>query len=384
VGALVKRSGAEQDIMLGYSDSNKDGGFFTSNWELYRAETALVSLFGERGPVGAGGHGITLRLFHGRGGTVGRGGGPSYQAILAQPPGTVNGQIRLTEQGEVIASKYAHPEIGRRNLETLVAATLEATLLHPTQPAPQAFLDAAAEISAASMAAYRRIVYETPGFTDYFFAATPIRELAELNIGSRPAIRPREGGSRRAIEDLRAIPWSFSWGQCRMALPGWCGFGTAVETYLAAAGSARRAARVQTLQRMYRQWPFFRTLLSNLDMVLAKSDLRVAARYVELVEDKAAARRIFGALRAEWQRAHDALELITGEAERLQSNAALARSIAHRFPYLDPLNHLQVELLRRYRQRAGGAGPGLESVERLQRGIHLSINGIAAGLRNTG
>ena len=208
------------------------------------------------------------------------------------------------------------------------------------------------------MAAYRKIVYETPGFTDYFFAATPIREIAELNIGSRPAIRPKEGASSRAIEDLRAIPWSFSWGQCRMALPGWCGFGSAIEAYLAAAGPDQRAARVELLQRMHRQWPFFRTLLSNLDMVLAKSDLRIAARYVELVEDKAVARRIFTALRAEWQRAHDALELITGEAERLQSNAALARSIAHRFPYLDPLNHLQVELLRRYRQRTRQARQG--------------------------
>jgi len=384
IAALVARSGAEQDVMLGYSDSNKDGGFFTSNWELYRAETALVSLFAEPGAGGAGGHGITLRLFHGRGGTVGRGGGPSYQAILAQPPGTVNGQIRLTEQGEVIASKYAHPEIGRRNLETLVAATLEATLLHPTKPAPKTFLDAAAEISAASMAAYRRIVYETPGFTDYFFAATPIREIAELNIGSRPAIRPKDGASSRAIEDLRAIPWSFSWGQCRMALPGWCGFGSAIEAYLGGAGIGQRPARVALLQRMHSQWPFFRTLLSNLDMVLAKSDLRIAARYVELVEDKAVARRIFGALQAEWQRAHDALALITGQGERLQSNPALARSIAHRFPYLDPLNHLQVELLRRYRQRAGGIGKEPASVERLQRGIHLSINGIAAGLRNTG
>ena len=366
---LVLRSGAEQDVMLGYSDSNKDGGFFTSNWELYRAETALVELFGAQPP----GQAITLRLFHGRGGTVGRGGGPSYQAILAQPPGTVNGQIRLTEQGEVIASKYAHPEIGRRNLETLVAATLEATLLHPTKSAPKAFLEAAAAISQASYEAYRKLVYGTPGFTDYFFAATPIREIAELNIGSRPASRK----ATRAIEDLRAIPWSFSWGQCRMALPGWCGFGGAIEAYLAGDG---REARVELLQRMHRQWPFFRTLLSNLDMVLAKSDLRIATRYVELVEDKAVAKRIFAALRAEWQRTHDALSLITGETERLQSNPALARSIAHRFPYLDPLNHLQVELLRRYRNRRDGQ----EEVERLQRGIHLSINGIAAGLRNTG
>jgi phosphoenolpyruvate carboxylase len=374
IHALVKRSGGEQDVMLGYSDSNKDGGSFTSNWELYRAETALVDLFAQ---LNAGvSPSITLRLFHGRGGTVGRGGGPSYQAILAQPPGTVNGQIRLTEQGEVIASKYAHPDIGRRNLETLVAATLEATLLHPTKSAPKAFLDAAQSLSEASFSAYRKLVYGTPGFTDYFFAATPIREIAELNIGSRPASRK----ATRAIEDLRAIPWSFSWGQCRMALPGWCGFGSAVDHFITSAPAAERKTRIELLRRMHKQWPFFRTLLSNLDMVLAKSDLRIAARYVELVEDKAQAKRIFAALKAEWQKAHDALVLITGQPDRLQANPALARSIAHRFPYLDPLNHLQVELLRRYRNRK----PGQDGIERLQRGIHLSINGIAAGLRNTG
>jgi phosphoenolpyruvate carboxylase len=370
IAGLIERSGAEQDIMLGYSDSNKDGGFFTSNWELYRAEIALVELFDELRRE----HGIALRLFHGRGGTVGRGGGPSYQAILAQPPGTVNGQIRLTEQGEVIGSKYANPEIGRRNLETLVAATLEATLLHPTKSAPKAFLEAAAAISETSYAAYRKLVYETPGFTDYFFATTPLREIAELNIGSRPASRK----ATRAIEDLRAIPWSFSWGQCRMALPGWCGFGSAIEAFVGK--GEQRQAQIELLQRMHRQWPFFRTLLSNLDMVLAKSDLRIASRYVELIDDKKLGKRIFTAIRAEWERAHTALELITGETQRLQSNPALARSIEHRFPYLDPLNHLQVELLRRYR-RGNESEAG---VERLKRGIHLSINGIAAGLRNTG
>ncbi len=376
IAAMVVASGAEQDVMLGYSDSNKDGGFFTSNWELYRAETALVALFE---PLRAQ-HGITLRLFHGRGGTVGRGGGPSYQAILAQPPGTVNGQIRLTEQGEVIGSKYANPEIGRRNLETLVAATLEASLLHPTKPAPKAFLAAAEAISTASCTAYRAIVYETPGFVDYFYAATPIREIAELNIGSRPASRK----ATRRIEDLRAIPWSFSWGQCRMALPGWCGFGSAlhhfIEDGLGPAAPATRDERLALLQRMHKQWPFFSTLLSNLDMVLAKGDLRIAARYAELVEDAKLRRRIFNALRTERERAVASLALITGETGRLQSNPALARSIEHRLPYLDPLNHLQVELLRRYRQRTEGQ-PG---IERLQRGIHLSINGIAAGLRNTG
>ncbi|MCC9648055.1 phosphoenolpyruvate carboxylase [Rubrivivax sp. JA1029] len=374
ITAMVVRSGAEQDVMLGYSDSNKDGGFFTSNWELYRTEVALAEFFAALNRE----HGIRLRLFHGRGGTVGRGGGPSYQAILAQPPGTVNGQIRLTEQGEVIGSKYANPEIGRRNLETLVAATLEATLLHPTKSAPKAFLDAAARLSDASFAAYRALVYETPGFVDWFFAATPIREIAELNIGSRPASRK----ATRAIEDLRAIPWSFSWGQCRLALPGWYGFGSAVEAFLG--DETTQAARLELLQRMYRQWPFFRALLSNLDMVLAKTDLRIAARYVELVEDKRAARRVFTTMRAEWERVGQALEQITGEASRLQSNPALARSIEHRFPYLDPLNHLQVELMRRFRQRKPDAAAEDPVVARLQRGIHLSINGIAAGLRITG
>ncbi len=371
IAAMVKRSGAEQDIMLGYSDSNKDGGSFTSHWELYRAETELVQLFSDLRAE----HGLTLRMFHGRGGTVGRGGGPSYQAIMAQPPGTVNGQIRLTEQGEVIASKYSHPEIGRRNLETLVAATLEATLLNPTKTAPKAFLDAAAAISDASFKTYRKLVYDTPGFTEYFFSATPIREIAELNIGSRPASRK----ATRAIEDLRAIPWSFSWGQCRVGLPGWCGFGSAIEAYLGKEPK-RRKERQALLQRMHKQWPFFGTLLSNLDMVIAKSDLAIAARYVELVEDKKLGKRIFGLIRAEWQRTSDALELITGEKLRLASNPSLARSIEHRFPYLDPLNHLQVELMRRYRHRTEG-DPGNA---RVQRGIHISINGVAAGLRNTG
>lgn len=368
VARLVQRSGAEQDIMLGYSDSNKDGGIFTSNWELYRAEIALVSLFDQL----ANSHNIQLRMFHGRGGTVGRGGGPSYQAILAQPPGTVRGQIRLTEQGEVIGSKYANPEIGRRNLETLVAATLEATLLQPTKPATRAFLDAAAELSEASMDAYRTLVYGTPDFTDYFFGATPLRELTQLNIGSRPASRK----ALQKIEDLRAIPWSFSWGQCRLTLPGWFGFGSAVESFLNKVDGPGKKAQLALLQKMYRQWPFFRTLLSNMDMVLAKSDLALASLYAELVSDKRLRNRIFAAIEAEWHRTADALAQITGEKNRLESNPALARSIRHRFPYIDPLHHLQVELIRRYREG--------KADERVQRGIHISINGIAAGLRNTG
>ena len=368
IAALVQRSGAEQDIMLGYSDSNKDGGIFTSNWELYRAEIALVDLFDEL----ANSHNITLRMFHGRGGTVGRGGGPSYQAILAQPPGTVRGQIRLTEQGEVIGSKYANPEIGRRNLETLVAATLEATLLQPTKPATKAYLQAAEQLSRASMAAYRALVYETPGFADYFFGSTPIREIAQLNIGSRPASRK----ATQQIEDLRAIPWGFSWGQCRLTLPGWYGFGSAVEDFLKENPGSPASNGLVLLQKMERQWPFFRTLLSNMDMVLAKSDLALAARYSELVSDARLRKKIFTAIEAEWQRTTHALALITGNKQRLAGNEALQRSIRHRFPYIDPLHHLQVELVRRY--RAG------QTDERVQTGIHISINGIAAGLRNTG
>ncbi len=376
VASLVQRSGGEQDIMLGYSDSNKDGGIFTSNWELYRAEMGLVELFDQLFTQ----HGITLRMFHGRGGTVGRGGGPSYQAILAQPPGTVRGQIRLTEQGEVIGSKYANPEIGRRNLETLVAATLEATLLPATQKAPKAFLEAAQWLSEHSMAAYRKLVYDTPGFTDYFFAATPIREIAELNIGSRPATRPKDGQSQPRIEDLRAIPWGFSWGQCRLTLPGWMGFGEAVEEFIQHHPSLSPKEALALLQKMQRQWPFFSTLLSNMDMVLAKSDLALASRYAELVTDKRLRQKIFALIEVQWHKTSAALQHITGDKQRLVNNAALARSIRHRFPYIDPLHHLQIELIRRFRE---GTRPQ-DRDERARRGIHISINGIAAGLRNTG
>jgi phosphoenolpyruvate carboxylase len=380
VRAMVRRGRSdgygEQDVMLGYSDSNKDGGIFTSNWSLYQAETALVQLFDEMNAQAPKHSPIALRMFHGRGGTVGRGGGPSYQAILAQPPGTVRGQIRLTEQGEVIGSKYANPDIGRRNLETLVAATLEATLLQPTRKATPAFLNAAAELSRLSMDAYRALVYETPGFTDYFFAATPIREIAELNIGSRPASRK----ATQRIEDLRAIPWGFSWGQCRLTLPGWYGFGSAVQAFLQANGSSGVAKQKALLQNMFKQWPFFSTLLSNMDMVMAKSDLALASRYSELVPDKRLRQRIFGAIEAEWHLTAKALSTITGEKQRLVDNAALQRSMRHRFPYIDPLHHLQVELIRRF--RAGKTAADRD--EKVRRGIHLSINGIAAGLRNTG
>jgi phosphoenolpyruvate carboxylase len=371
VAKLIARQGQLQEVMLGYSDSNKDGGFLTSNWELYKAEIDLVKVFADAK--------VKLRLFHGRGGTVGRGGGPSYEAILAQPPGTVNGQIRLTEQGEIIASKFSNADIGRRNLELLVAATLEASLANTSSDKAAngqlaRFEGVMAELSERAWHAYRNLVYETPGFTDYFFAATPIAEIAELNLGSRPASRK----ASRRIEDLRAIPWGFSWGQCRLLLPGWYGFGSAVGAWIEAGDKAERIA---TLQAMFKEWPFFATLLSNMDMVLAKTDLPIASRYAELVPDVALRERIFGRISAEHAATLQCLETITGFHQRLAGNPLLARSIQNRFAYLDPLNHLQVELIERHRALA--AGP-LEMDNRVHRGIHLSINGVAAGLRNTG
>ena len=372
---LISKQGELQEVMLGYSDSNKDGGFLTSNWELYKAEKELVQVFN--------GAGVKLRLFHGRGGTVGRGGGPSYEAILAQPSGTVNGQIRLTEQGEIIASKYSHAEIGSRNLELLVAGTLEATLLHQAPHGdhaikPAEYEQVLSELSEFAYRAYRNLVYETPGFTDYFYLATPIEEIAELNIGSRPASRK----ATRRIEDLRAIPWGFSWGQCRILLPGWYGFGSAIASWLESGNQANRDEKVSLLKSMFREWPFFATLLSNMDMVLSKTDLGVAARYSELVSDEKLRAEIFSRIVAEHQRTTSCLEMITGDKERLVSNPLLASSLRHRLPYIDPLNYLQVEMLKRHRRALIEMPESIDA--RAHRGIHLSINGIAAGLRNTG
>ena len=356
----VAGRGNVQEVMLGYSDSNKDGGYLTANWALHKAQRALVEVHREAG--------VRLRLFHGRGGTVGRGGGPAYDAIRAQPWGAVDGAIRLTEQGEIIGSKYADADVGRRNLETLVAATLEASYQRPGSGESGGRFDAVMEaLSARSFAAYRNLVYETPGFADYFRASTPIAELAALNIGSRPASRT----ASQRIEDLRAIPWVFSWSLCRLMLPGWYGFGTAVEAWC-----ADRPDGMNVLREMNREWLFFRTVTANMEMVLAKSDLAVASRYAELVPDAALRDAVFGRIRDEWQRTVKAVQAITGQESLLADNPALARSIRDRLPYLDPLNHLQLELLRRHR--------GGKSDDRVQRGIHLTINGIAAGLRNSG
>jgi phosphoenolpyruvate carboxylase len=359
--ALVAARGESQEVMLGYSDSNKDGGYLTANWAVYRAELALVEVARKTG--------IRLRLFHGRGGTVGRGGGPSYQAILAQPPGAVNGSLRLTEQGEVIAAKYAEPQLARRNLESLVAATLESTLLDveglgdAAEPA-YAVLD---EIAALARRAYSELVHETPGFVEYFKASTPVSEIGSLNIGSRPTSRKPTA----SIADLRAIPWVLAWSQSRVMLPGWYGTGSAVESWIADGDG-----RVEVLRDLYQRWPFFQTVLSNMAQVLAKTDLGLAARYAELVEDEALRRRVFDKIAAEHQRSINAHKLITGQDDLLADNPSLARSVFNRFPYLEPLNHLQIELLRHYRSG--------DDDELVQRGILLTMNGLASALRNSG
>jgi len=355
VRALVATRGY-QEVMIGYSDSNKDGGYLTSNWSLHEGALALVEVFGARG--------VRLQLFHGRGGAVGRGGGSAFDAIRAQPAGSVGGRIRITEQGEVIASKYGSPAVAARGLEAMTAATLLASLAPPELPPAEfaRFRDAMAGISADACRHYRDLVYETPGFNAFFRAATPITEIAGLKIGSRPASRTQSD----RIEDLRAIPWVFSWAQARIMLPGWYGTGQAFADF----------ADRGLLAEMVAAWPFLATTLSNLEMVLAKSDIGVAARYATLVPDVALRDRIFGRIRSGWETTRDQLLLLTGQTELLANQPATARSVKLRMPYIDPLNELQIELIRR--RRGGDEDP------RIAEGIHLTINGIAAGLRNSG
>ncbi|SEP10178.1 phosphoenolpyruvate carboxylase [Trujillonella endophytica] len=358
---LVAARGDQQEVMLGYSDSNKDGGYLAANWALYRAELELVEV--------ARAEGVRLRLFHGRGGTVGRGGGPSYEAIRAQPPGAVAGSLRITEQGEVIAAKYADPDLARRNLEALVAATLEASLLDIEglgDGADEAYtlLD---ELAGRARQAYGALVHETPGFVEWFRAATPIRELGELNIGSRPPSR-KAGDS---IADLRAIPWVFSWSQARIMLPGWYGTGSALESWIGG-----DEGRLDRLRELHRRWPFLRSVLSNMGMVLAKTDLGLAARYAGLVPDEELRARVFDQITAEHERTCRMLLAVTGDDALLADNPSLARSIRNRFPYLEPLHHLQVEMLRRRREG--------DDDELVRRNIQLTINGIATALRNSG
>ncbi|WP_425303132.1 phosphoenolpyruvate carboxylase [Nocardia wallacei] len=358
---LVAARGMQQEVMLGYSDSNKDGGYLAANWALYRAELDLVEAARKTG--------IRLRLFHGRGGTVGRGGGRSYDAILAQPAGAVRGSLRLTEQGEVISTKYAERGTAHRNLEALVAGTLESTLLDveglgaDAEPAYDLF----DELAELARQAYARLVHDTPGFVDYFRASTPIAEVADLNLGSRPASRKPTS----SVSDLRAIPWVMAWSQSRVMLPGWYGTGSAIEQWV-----ADDPQRLATLSDLYRRWPFFRTVMSNLAQVMAKADLDIAARYAELVEDTTLRDTIFGMIRDEFDRTARMHAAVTGSDQLLADNPALAESIRNRFPYLEPLNQMQVELLRRRR-----AGDDSELVERV---ILLTMNGLATALRNSG
>ena len=343
-----------QEVMVGYSDSNKDGGYLTSVWSLHQASQQLATVFAEAG--------VGMQLFHGRGGAVGRGGGSAFAAIRAQSAGTVQGRIRITEQGEVIAAKYGTPESAMINLEAMASATLLATL----EPRPLAnrprFSKAMADVSVAAFAAYRGLVYDTAGFRSFFRQMTPIAEIAQLKIGSRPASRTKSD----AIEDLRAIPWVFSWAQARVMLPGWYGAGDGLSS----------VGDLPLMQEMYASWAFFRTTLDNLEMVLAKSDMSIAARYAALVGDTAARDAIFGRIRDAWQRTRDCLLAISGQSRLLEHSPALDASIRLRLPYIEPLNLLQIELIKRY--RAG------ETDARISEGIQLSINAIATALRNSG
>jgi phosphoenolpyruvate carboxylase len=360
-----------QEVMIGYSDSSKDGGILTSSWELYKAQERLWEV--------ARANGVELRLFHGRGGTVGRGGGPSHEAIMAQPPDTVVGRIKITEQGEVISSKYGLAEIALRSLELTTSAVIAASLPQPAQDPGKLsrWKEVMEEISALAFAAYRRFVRETPGFYDYFIQATPVEELQHLRIGSRPA--KRKSGSK-SLDDLRAIPWVFGWTQSRHLLPGWLAVGTALEDFI----KARPRENLPLLREMYREWPFFHSTISNIEMTLAKADFQIARQYASRTLDRNLGRRIFRMLEEEYERACRVTLQITGERRLLDQSPVLQRSIAVRNPYVDPLSFLQVELLARRRQRDGKAELNASDREKLLYATLLTINGIAAGMRNTG
>ena len=367
----VSLRGDRQEVMVGYSDSNKDGGYLTANWKLYVAQARLAAV--------AQHHGVTLRLFHGRGGAVGRGGGPAGKAILAQPPGSVRGRLKITEQGEVIAARYFDQEIAYRNLEQIVHAVLMASAEQGSGngKTPPQWARAMDEVSDAAFHAYRALVYDDPQFVRFFQEATPVGELAQLNIGSRP---PKRTSSDR-IEDLRAIPWVFSWMQSRFTLPGWYGVGAALAGY-----ADQSPAHLTRLREMYRRWPFFATMLDNAQMSLAKADLDIAARYARLVGDQAMAQRIYEKIAGEFRRSVDIICRITEQEALLDNQPVLQKSIRLRNPYVDPLSYLQVELLRRLRALPPeGDSEELKAQRRdLRAAVLLSINGVAAGVKNTG
>ncbi len=352
--------GGVQEVMIGYSDSNKESGFLQSAWRSYRAQQDLVETGRKAG--------ITMQMFHGRGGAIGRGGGPANRAILAQPRGTIGGRLRMTEQGEMIADRYGHPGIAERHLEQVVHAVLQTSFETQSDPPETAWAETLDRLAPAAYRHYRSLVYETPEFLTYFRQATPIEEMAHFKIGSRPARR----GSSTALEQLRAIPWVFSWMQCRHALPGWYGLGSAVEEFL-----TESPAALATLQEMYRRWPFWQTLIDNAQMILAKADMTIARLYADLVDDRALADRIYGRIAAEYAKSVDVVCKITGQATLLERMPILEHSIQRRNPYVDPLSFIQLVLLKRLRS---GEGPR----EELLTGVLESINGIASGLKNTG
>ncbi len=359
---VLAAQGNLQEVMIGYSDSSKDGGIFTSSWELYKAQEHLSEV--------AQRHGVTLRLFHGRGGTVGRGGGPSHEAILAQPPNTIAGRIKITEQGEVISSKYGLADIALRSLELKTSAVIAASLPQAAQTVPPRWREVMEELSVTAFAEYRKVVRNTRGFYDYFTQATPVEELQHLRIGSRPA--KRKAGSQ-SIDDLRAIPWVFGWTQSRHLLPGWLAVGTALDRFI----RQNKAEHLTLLREMYEQWPFFRSTLSNIEMTLAKSDFQIARQYAERAANQQQAQRIFALLETEHAQAARVVLQLTGEKQLLDRTPVLQRSIAVRNPYVDPMSYLQVELLARKRKLK-------TADEDLLYAILLTINGIAAGMRNTG
>jgi phosphoenolpyruvate carboxylase len=358
---LLDSWGRWQEVMLGYSDSNKDGGMLTSTWELYKAHRELHRAAQE--------YGVKLRLFHGRGGTVGRGGGPTHAAILAQPPGCFSGQIRITEQGEVLNWKYADPVLAEWNLELMIAASLETLTLHGEQQSqhPPRWEEAIEEMSQEAYRVYRKEIADSPDVLEYFEQATPVNELDTARIGSRPARRSKG----RRLEDLRAIPWVFGWMQSRLAVPAWFGIGHALEQF-----ASNSPAHEQLLRQIARGFPVFSELLRNVELGMAKADLGIARDYSGLVKNAALRKRVFGMLEEEFLRSRRMILRVTGQRELLGRNRVLARSIRLRNPYVDPMSLIQVELLRRKQQ-------GQQSSE-LEYPLGATINGIAAGLHNTG
>jgi phosphoenolpyruvate carboxylase len=365
---LLKASGNVQEVMLGYSDSTKDGGILASSWNLYQAQPKIIAITNRRG--------INCRLFHGRGGTIGRGGGPTHEAILAQPPGTLQGEIKFTEQGEVLSFKYSNVETAVYELTMGITGLLKASrgLIQTVEPDPQPFLDIMEQLAPEAEQAYRRLTDHAQGFIDYFYAATPVDEIGFLNIGSRPSHRKQTDRSKYSV---RAIPWTFGWGQSRHTLPGWYSIGSALEVWC-----ENDPERLAMLRTMYQQWPFFRSLLSNSQMSLYKADMNIAREYALLCPDPLIVETVYGLIRDEYQRTLKQLLAVADMQVLLEDNPPLALSLERRNPYLDPINHIQITLLKRYRQAL--AKGETEEAQRWLNPLLRSINALAAGMRNTG